>query len=401
MSKVKKEYIYFRKVLSKEIRMKLDGLTEFKISLTQVETEHIEVMKSYLHIASNKILINLDDFDKNSAVEYLKISYHKALLDLYGLEVPDYKNLSLKKQSDILTLEKAINRYIEHKTGRIENSTLENYEIFKNHLYNYFNKDTDIETITAVKVEDYQNYLKKLGKSNGTINNIISFPKGAFKYLMGLKLASYNAFSSAKDLEVESNKEALTNLDIKKVLTKNSNKTINLMLKLGLYAGFRIGEVWELQVESIDIKNGFIHSKMKDTKTKKHTRIIPIHSDLIEDLKEAIKDRTNGRLIHFNGEKRASKTLNELVNKYVKKTTGTKLKTFHATRHSFSKQIEDYNLKDIKILLGHKASDITTKSYLKSDTNWAKKVEMINQIDYTNLEISDVEIAINKIQEAA
>ena len=131
-----------------------------------------------------------------------------------------------------------------------------------------------------------------------------------------------------------------------------------------------------------NLKENYIASKLKDTDTKKHTRTIPIHKEVREVLKAVIGKRKTGRLVYHNEKISIESIQSSRVNKYIKDMLKNDNKTFHSTRSSFAQKIENYNLKDIKILMGHKQKDITVKLYLKSDVNWDRKVEMINQIKF-------------------
>ena len=210
----------------------------------------------------------------------------------------------------------------------------------------------------------------------------MSFASATFSYMIKRELLDKNVFTLVEYLEKnESNKEPLEDDEIVELIEKCDDEEISLAMKISAYSGFRIGEVLALRIENINLSEMSIASIIKDTKSKKHTRTNHIHKNLLEPLNKAIQGKKEGLLL-FRNEDLKQLTLQKRINTYIRTIVQTKKKTFHSLRSAFAKKIENYNLKDIKILLGHRDNDITVISYLKSDTNWNKKVEMINSISY-------------------
>jgi len=391
LAKIKKnekvKYEYYRKVLNPTERMALGGLSEFKVGIHKVERKHKNLIKSYLNISFNEILNNIDDFDRASALVYLKYSYDKALIKLYKLEIPNFKELNLKKQIDITTLKEAIEFFVKRKEFKnTAIGTLKNYNGHTRSTFLFFKENDDVDDITTQIAYKYQEFLKnELGLGNSAINNKTAFLSGVYKELIRLGKVEKNPFTMEYMEVVESSKEELDDSDIKNLVDGTDDKNLKLCLALGIFSGFRIGEIFGLQVENINLDENFIESKLKDTNTKKHTRTIPINPKLKKILIEVIGDRKNGRLVYHNSKLVTESIQSGIIGKYFKKILKNKNKTFHSTRSSFAQKIENFNLKDIKILMGHKQKDITIKSYLKSRTNWDKKMEMINQINYKDV----------------
>jgi len=382
----KVKYEYYRKVLNPEQKALLGDLNEFKVGIHKIENKHKDLIKSYLNIAFNEVLVNINEFDRDSATAYIKYSYDKALVTLYKLKVPNFRELNLKKKVDTTTLKEAIELFIKRKEfKKMSKGTLKNYKSHTLSTFLFFKENEDIDNITTQEAYKYQEFLKdevKLG--NSAINNKTAFLSGVYKELIRLNKAEKNPFKIEYMEVEESDKEAFRDNDIKKLLDNSNDKDFQLCLNLGIYSGFRIGEIFRLQIENINLKENLIESKLKDTKTKKHTRTIPIHPLLKPLLIEIIGNRKSGRLV-YNDSKNAITSIQSEIGRYVKKTLKNDNKTFHSTRSSFAQKIETYGLKDIKILMGHKQKDITVKSYLKSNVNWNRKVEMINQINYKTL----------------
>ncbi len=389
----------YRKVLNKEDKKKLGGLTELKVNTSDIEKKHEYVIKAYLDIAYYEILTNEHKlFNRTNANAYLKLCYKKAIMKLYSLELPNISELSVITPKVSITMEKAIEDYISIKTtkDKVSKGTINNYRTYKNRVYAYFKTKKDIFDLDYKQAEAFQLHLSK-NISNGGVDNTIAFLGSVLDYLKNTNEDLKNPFDGLKYMpQVESEKEPFSNQDINDLLSECQDKNIELSIMLGIYSGFRIGEILSLQIENIDLEHDFIYSKLKDTGTKKHTRIIPIHKNIKSFLVEMIGTKKSGRLI-YNNDKRGEGYLQNIINNYIRSIIPSKTKSFHSTRSAFAKMIEDFNEKDIKILIGHKAKGILAKSYLKSDTNWNKKVEMINQISYQNTKISDTQIAINNM----
>jgi len=370
----------FRKLIKKDLKEHFE-CTQFKISLNFVEDKHIPLCKRYLNtIVEDQIFRNPQKFDKYNAHQYLEQCLSKFVFDLYGLELPKIEDMNLKKKNEVITLEKAITMYLSKQKEKVSEGTFNGYNSKANHLTSFFGKDKDVESIRSLDIEKYQEELSsKL--SNNVVNNTMSFGSGLFKYLQSRELLEKNVFTLIEYKEViDADKESFSNSEVVKLLN-NDDLDLRLMYKLSAYCGFRIGEAMNLKVENIDFKENSIRSVLKDTKTKKHTRTSPIHPSLIDDLKSIIGNRKKGNLV-YDSIKITQKSQQGKINRSINSLVNNSKKTFHSFRSAFASKIDNYDLKDIKILLGHKHKDITVKAYLKNNINWSKKTEMINQISY-------------------
>jgi len=379
--KNKKKVKVYRKAIKKDLLNHFDCV-EFKISLNFVEDKHLDLAKRFLNVVvEDKIFLNKDKFDKYNSKKFLESELNNFIFSLYGLKITPIEEMKFKKKNEIITLKKAVNLYTDKQKDRISKGTLKNYDNRKKHLFNFFDINQNVEEIGAIQAEQYQTHLSKT-LSNNVVNNVMSFASGVFKHLLNRELVQKNVFNLIEYKQTtDAEKEIFTNEEIFKLLNSTNDIDYELMISLGIYSGFRIGEIQELKIENIKFDTNEIRSELKDTTTKKHTRTIPIHPNLIQILKQKIGNQKNGLLINKPKLKKSSFQNN--INKYIQNIVNNKKKTFHSFRSNFAKELEDYNLKDIKILLGHKQRDITIKSYLKSNTNWNKKVEMVNSIDYS------------------
>ena len=78
------KYSYYRKTIKEEHKAIL-GLTEFKLSLKDINKKHQNVVKAVFEIEIDKVYNNIQNFNKEKFKEYMELVYHKTLSDLYNI----------------------------------------------------------------------------------------------------------------------------------------------------------------------------------------------------------------------------------------------------------------------------------------------------------------------------
>lgn len=82
-----------------------------------------------------------------------------------------------------VSLEMVVESFLNSRLSFLRPSTVKRMEYtFKNHLFDYFGKDTPIESITSSQLEDYKLYLMDKHSSDNTNSKRISELKNLFKY---------------------------------------------------------------------------------------------------------------------------------------------------------------------------------------------------------------------------
>ena len=158
---------------------------------------------------------------------------------------------------------------------------------------------------------------------------------------------------------------------------------INLC-KFSLYCGLRIEEV--LSIKKKNIKDNLIYIDLNDTSTKKHQRVIPIHTNLISILDYQTQSN-KGEYIFFNGNNGSEATnVGKRINRRLKKIVPDSVKSFHSFRKNFSQEIElntDSEEKIKKYLMGHNlGKNVTHNIYNRGKVNLEKLFSCINQISF-------------------
>lgn len=145
-----------------------------------------------------------------------------------------------------------------------------------------------------------------------------------------------------------------------------------------IYSGMRIGELFNLKNEDIDLKNRTI--KVRVSKTSAGVRIIPIFSRIFKLFRDNIvvgqeyfvKGDTTTQLSYSTFKPRFIKLLKEL---------GLQEHTIHDTRHTFATMLNNANANSTSIvrLIGHSNFSTTENIYTHKDTEELRKaVELLN-----------------------
>lgn len=247
--------------------------------------------------------------------------------------------------------------------------------------YVKYYKKSFTEVLELKKTEDYQVL------SNKTINNHMSKYATFFDFLVYEEIIKENPLNNIKPLqeEKETPKIAYLKEDLDNIFNSKIEKIYLNMCKFSLYTGLRIEEV--LSIKKEDIQDNCIHVNIENKTTKKHTRSIPIHKNLLSTIEEQIKVN-KGDFLFFNINIDNEVTnVGKRVNRRLKSVINNEFKTFHSFRKNFSQEIElntDAEEQIKKYLMGHSfAKDVTYMAYNGQQMNSLKQIDCINQITFT------------------
>jgi hypothetical protein len=148
-------YPYYRKRVPKHL-INLFDLTEYKLSLKDIEKKHIVLIKSYLNIAVHNIEKNADNFDKSNITDYLKLAFDKALCELYNLELPTLQSVSLITKS--LPANSAFDDFIAYKedVAKIGKSSIKSYLAARKYFMLFFDETRDLSSFSLDEFERMQ-----------------------------------------------------------------------------------------------------------------------------------------------------------------------------------------------------------------------------------------------------
>ena len=242
----------------------------------------------------------------------------------------------------------------------------------------YYTKSYE-EVLELREIENYKTLSAK------TINNHISNYRKFFDYLIYEDIIAENPLLNIRPLkEEESDKIEYSSEDLTKIFSSNMEKSYFNMCKFALYTGARLEEI--LSIKKEDVKDNFIHITLKSTSNKKHSRIIPIHKNIL-NLIEYQKKHSKYKYLFFDFEKENEvKNAGKRVNSRLKKIVNDKDKSFHSFRKNFSQEIElnsNSEEKTKKYLMAHTLKkDVTHNDYNLGKINIQKLIDCINQITF-------------------
>lgn len=203
-------------------------------------------------------------------------------------------------------IKEALDDYINgHCRLHCKESTIETYINYKNvalkPLYIYKVKD-----IKRQHIEKFIIGLLQV-KSAKTINNLLTFMKSFFNYMVDLKIISENPAQKIKSLPLKRDVvKALSEIEQQTFITKAKDKPfwVYVFFMTILYQGLRISECIALTWDDIDFENKLMNInkqfyRYRVTPTKNYeTRIIDIPDNLLDLLKEMYKNKKSSLLFN-------------------------------------------------------------------------------------------------------
>lgn len=201
-------------------------------------------------------------------------------------------------------IKQALNDFLDnHCRLHCKQSTIETYE-------NYINvalKPLYLYKVKDIKRQNIERFIIGLlhKKAPKTINNILTFIKSFFNYMVDLKIISENPAGKIKAIPLERGRvKALTDEQRAVFIEKAREKPfwVFCFFMTILYMGLRISECIALEWSDIDFDNKLMNVnkqfyRYRVTATKNYeTRIIDIPDNLLELLRELYKHRQSDLL---------------------------------------------------------------------------------------------------------
>ena len=283
-------------------------------------------------------------------------------------------------------MEKQINLFLEflQNDKKASDNTLQSYrrDIVYYNKYLETNK-INYAKVTQEDVKNYLEYLQSIGKKASTISRNLASIRAIYQFLVKNKKIKVDPTTNIQSPKIE--KKAPSVLTTKEVeLLLEQPKNIDLkgtrdkaMLEFAYATGMRVTEIISLDVENVNLDEGYVSCK-NGTKQRK----IPLGTISLKALKEYIEqarpvlirdENLKALFVNVNGQRLTRQGFWKIVKYYKEQAHITKEITPHVLRHSFATHLlqNGANLKSIQTMLGH--SDISsTQVYMQFQDNGIK-----------------------------
>lgn len=258
---------------------------------------------------------------------------------------------------------KQTNEILSEKTLKIKKSLIKTFEpIFDVPI-------RDIKLVTLQEIIDNETC------SHGTISLKKSLCGQVYHYAMKMELVNKN-YADLVDINKKKEKvierKVFTDEEIEKLWKLSGIQEADMILVM-IYTGMRIGELTDLKIKDINLKERYCIGGNKTDSGK--DRIIPLSNKIMDIIYKYISsDKTylfetlRGKKIQYNNwrEKKFMSLMEEMGVKH----------TIHDCRHTFATMISKTSASktSIKKIIGHKNFETTEKIYIHSNLNEFRKV---------------------------
>ncbi len=224
-------------------------------------------------------------------------------------------------------MEKQIKQFLDflQNEKRVSNNTLQSYSRDIHQYESYLSQNR----INYVKVDnkainEYLKYLQQNGKKTSTISRSLASIRSFYQYLMRVKKIKHDPTENIQSPKVEKRvPSVLTAEEVEKLLSQPKDVDLKgtrdkAMLEVAYATGMRVTEIISLNVEDVDLENGFISCKSANRQ-----RNIPLGSISIAALREYIRDARpimiknedeNSLFVNVNGKDWQDKVFGRLLN---------------------------------------------------------------------------------------
>ncbi len=271
-----------------------------------------------------------------------------------------------------------IKRYSKHTLEAYERD-LRTFEQYVEYQYELGN----LLSVTSVMIRSYLASLMDAKQTARTVNRKLSSIKSFYKFLMSQKdivvnpAAELHAVKTPKPLPTDVSADHLIDLIHHLPQDTLSASRDKLMLLLLYLTGMRRQELIDARINDLDQQKRQLHIYGKGKKE----RIVPISPELIEMIKQYLKDRENAQLtspfliLTDKGRQLNASFVYRKIQALLQQITKQTKRSPHVLRHSFATHLlnQGADLLSIKELMGH-ASLQATQVYTHTNIEELKKI---------------------------
>ncbi len=263
--------------------------------------------------------------------------------------------------------------FLDVEKGLAKN-TLESYgrDLKSFHTFINQNGQKSLLEISRSDITSYLLYLQKKGRATSTISRNLASIRSFYHFLLNeqalVKDPSSNLESPKQEKKLP---EILSVSEVDLLLSQpDTSETTGIrdksMLELIYATGVRVSEIIDLNMEDINIENGYIRCRGKGNKE----RIVPLGKVAIKNTKvyletarcKLVKNNNSEEAFYVNhhGKRLTRQGFWKIIKKYAKKANLEGKITPHTLRHSFATHLLENgaDLRSVQEMLGH--ADIST-----------------------------------------
>ena len=274
------------------------------------------------------------------------------------------------------------------KDKKLSDNTLQSYNRDIKLYCNYLDAhNMDIVKANEEELATYLDSLKENGKAVSTVSRNLASLRSFYQYLHRTKVISDDPTLNLESPKIERKLPKVLSSEQVELLLEQP-KCVDLkgyrdkaMLELVYATGIRVTELISLNLNDVDLENGYIKCIGKNKE-----RVIPIGSLAVNALKEYVdksrsillKDENDQALfVNVNGHRLTRQGFWKIIKQYKTQANIDVDITPHTLRHSFAVHLLENGaeLRAIQEMLGH--SDISsTQVYAQIEQNRIKDVYM-------------------------
>ena len=285
-------------------------------------------------------------------------------------------------------MEKQIKQFLDflQNEKRVSNNTLQSYSRDIHQYESYLSQNRiNYVKVDCHKVNEYLKHLQEIGKKTSTISRNLASIRSFYQYLIRIKKIKHDPTENIQSPKVEKRvPSVLTSEEVETLLSQPKDVDLKgtrdkAMLEVAYATGMRVTEIISLNVEDVNLEEGFISCKSANKQ-----RNIPLGSISIAALREYINDarqimikddKEEALFVNVNGKRLTRQGFWKIVKFYKEQAHITKDITPHILRHSFATHLlqNGADLKAIQTMLGH--SDISsTQVYMQFQDSGIKEM---------------------------
>ena len=261
------------------------------------------------------------------------------------------------------SIEKNIDKYIDYLKyeKKLSNNTISSYYENLKKFYSHFEK----KNILNLNADEIRDFLYDEGIVARTRAHYLTVLNSFYNYMISITYVKNNPCETIKLPKLEKKLPSfLTIEEVDRLLNINPVKIYdyrNIAMMETLYAtGIRVSELVNIKIGDIDFSNRTIRILGKGSKE----RIViyghvcaNVLDNYLNNSRELIKNSglTDYLILNLNGKKLTDRSVRDIINKYMSKTSIQKHISPHTLRHTFATHLLDNgaDLKAVQELLGH------------------------------------------------